>query len=255
PDRARLALADGPLTPAAAADAIRLLAWDAVVGDAVAALRRAADRITGQLVDRLIDPEEEFAIRRRIPLVLAASPTARAVEGLLLALEDSRFEVRYRAGRALSHLLKGNSTLLVDADRVVAAVLREVAVDRGVWESRRLLDRHDDEDWSPVLDELVRDRANRSLEHVFTVLALLLPREPLKVAFRGLHTDDAVLRGTALEYLETALPTTVRQQLWPFLEDDRPSRSERRPSSEILADLLRSRVSIQVNLEELRRKS
>lgn len=255
PDRARLALADGPLTPAAAADAIRLLAWDAVVGDAVAALRRAADRITGQLVDRLIDPEEEFAIRRRIPLVLAASPTARAVEGLLLALEDSRFEVRYRAGRALSHLLKGNSTLPVDADRVVAAVLREVAVDRGVWESRRLLDRHDDEDWSPVLDELVRDRANRSLEHVFTVLALLLPREPLKVAFRGLHTDDAVLRGTALEYLETALPTTVRQQLWPFLEDDRPSRSERRPSSEILADLLRSRVSIQVNLEELRRKS
>ncbi|HWP37921.1 MAG TPA: hypothetical protein VNL18_10260 [Gemmatimonadales bacterium] len=255
PDRVRRALEQAPLTPATGADAIRLLAWDVMAQHAVTALRNVASRMTGQLVDRLLDPDEEFAIRRRIPLVLAASPTARAVEGLLLALEDQRFEVRYRAGRALNHLLATNPNLRVDRDRVIAAVLREVAVDRGVWESRRLLDRHEDEEWSPVLDELVRDRANRSLEHVFTMLALLLPREPLKVAFRGLHTSDAVLRGTALEYLETALPPAVRRQLWPFLEDDRPASPDKRPSNEIVADLLRSRLSIQVNLEELKRRS
>lgn len=255
PDRVRRALAEGPLTAAVAADAIRLLAWDVVARDAIQALRPVAERHVGQLVDRLLDPEEEFAIRRRVPLVLAICGTPRAVEGLLAALDDPRFEVRYRAGRALSRVLAAHPGLRVDRERVVAVAVREVAVDRGVWQSRRLLDRNeDDEEWSPVLDELLRDRANRSLEHVFTVLALVLPREPLKVAFRGLHTNDPLLRGTALEYLETALPAAVRQQLWPFLEDDRPSRAERRPSHEVVADLLKSRMSIQVNLEALRGK-
>ena len=67
----------------------------------------------------------------------------------------------------------------------------------------------------------LRKRANRSLEHVFTILSLALPEEPLRVAFRGLHTDDKTLRGTALEYLESILPKPIRQSLWPFLEDDR----------------------------------
>ena len=36
------------------------------------------------------------------------------------------------------------------------------------------------------------------------MLSLVLPTEALKVAYRGLHTDDQTLRGTALEYLESA---------------------------------------------------
>ncbi|HXV86238.1 MAG TPA: hypothetical protein VD793_06050, partial [Gemmatimonadales bacterium] len=250
PERVRRALADGPVTPGVAADAIRLLAWDTVARDAIQALRLAADRLVGQLVDRMLDPEEEFAIRRRIPLVLAAARAERAVHGLVAALDDPRFEVRYRAGRALSKIARERPDLRLDREHMVAMAAREVAVDRGVWESRRLLDQSgDDEEWSPVLDELLRDRANRSLEHVFTILALVLPREPLQVAFRGLHTTDPMLRGTALEYLETALPSAVRQPLWPFLEDDRTRRRDARPSNEVVADLLKSRLSIQVNLE------
>jgi len=256
PERVRRALADGPLNAAVAADAIRLLAWDAVARDAMQALRAEAERLTGQLVDRMLDPDEEFAIRRRIPLVLATCGTERAAQGLVTALDDPRFEVRYRAGRALSHMAQANPTVRVDRERMVAVVVREVAVDRGVWESRRLLDQSGDDDaWSPVLDEWLRDRANRSLEHVFTILALVLPGEPLKVAFRGLHTDDRLLRGTALEYLETALPSAVRHLLWPFLEDDRKRRPDKRPSHEVVADLLRSRMSIQLNLEQLNQRA
>ncbi len=43
---------------------------------------------------------------------------------------------------------------------------------------------------------------SQSLAHVFTLLSLVLPREPLQIAFRSLHADDRQLRGTALEYLE-----------------------------------------------------
>ncbi|NIM51611.1 MAG: hypothetical protein GTN62_12350 [Gemmatimonadales bacterium] len=252
--RVRAALQSTPLTPALVGHVVPLLAWDEVVREAIVALRDVALEAVGQLVDRMLDRDEEFAVRRRIPLVLAMCPTERAVEGLFRGLKDQRFEVRYRCGRALSRLLEFNPKLAVDREKAFAAALREVAVDRGVWESHRLLDRMEDEDWSPVLDEVLRDRADRSLEHVFTVLSLVLPRQPLKVAFRGLHTDDTMLRGTALEYLETALPENIRQALWPFLEDRRTRTQQPRSANEVLADLLESNQSIAINLEQLRKR-
>lgn len=255
PARVRAALAAGPLEAAHVPQAIAVLAWDEVAPAALRALKAAAPLHAGQLVDALLDSDEEFTIRRRLPSVLAHARSRRAVEGLLEALGDRRFEVRFRCGRALAKLGAADPSLAVDAERVYAAVLREVAVDRQVWESQRLLDRPDEEDeGAGFVDEVLRDRASRSLEHVFTVLSLVLPAQPLRVAFRGLHTDDQLLRGTALEYLETALPPGVRDKLWPFL-DDRPRRpSERaRPREEIVADLLRSNESIALNLAALRR--
>ena len=145
-------------------------------------------------------------------------------------------------------------TLTITREVAFRAVLREVESGGGVWESRSLLDRMDDESWSPVMDEFVRDRANRSLEHVFTLLALALPRQPLRIAFRGLHTDDPLLRGTALEYLETTLPPEIRKPLWPYLEDNRPRRpGPAPPAHDALQALLQSSESIVLRLEDLKR--
>jgi hypothetical protein len=254
-ERVRQALTAEPIDQNLVPHILPLLAWDEVATTAMQALRDIAPRIIGQLLDSLLDADEEFSVRRRIPMIIAACPTRRAFEGLFLGLEDKRFEVRYRCGRALSKLQEMDPNLRIDRERVVTAVLREVAVDRGVWESHRLIDRMDDEEWSPVLDELLGDRANRSLEHVFTILALLLPRQPLKIAFRGLHTNDQVLRGTALEYLETALPPEIRSQLWPFLDSSGRKAGKRRTSAQVLQSLLESNASIAVNLDELKRKS
>jgi hypothetical protein len=252
--RVRAALSVAPLTPAHIPHVIPLLAWDEVLRDVIKAVREVAPSVTGQLVDRLLDQDEEFAVRRRLPMILATCPSERAADGLLRGLEDPRFEVRYRCGRTLSRLMDLNSKLQVDRERVFAAALREVEVDRGVWESHRLLDTMEDEAWSPIMDEMLRDRANRALEHVFTVLALVLPRQPLKIAFRGLHTSDRQLRGTALEYLETALPDDIRKALWPFLEDMKSRRSSQKTAEQVLDDLLASNQSIAVNLEALRKK-
>ena len=49
-------------------------------------------------------------------------------------------------------------------------------------------------------------RAGQSLAHVFTLLSLVLPSQPLQIAFRSLHSQNSRLRGTALEYLEGVLP-------------------------------------------------
>ncbi|HET9251504.1 MAG TPA: HEAT repeat domain-containing protein [Candidatus Eisenbacteria bacterium] len=255
PDRVRRRLKMDTLSAAHALHLIPLLGWDDVARDAIEALRRIGPEATAPLVVALLDPNTDFAIRRRIPLVLATYRDPASVRGLYQGLADRRFEVRYRCGRALAHLADLDPSRTVSREEAFQAVLREIESGAGVWESRKILDRMDDEGWSPVMDEMLRDRANRSLEHVFTLLSLALPRQPLRIAFRGLHTDDPLLRGTALEYLESSLPPEIRRPLWPFLEDNRPKRPpEARPREQVLQDLLESNHSIVIRLEELRRK-
>ena len=234
---------------------VPLLAWDPVAFEAVHALRTVAEERVGELTDALLDPNQEFAVRRRLARVFSVCVSQRAADGLLLGLEDLRFEVRFQCGRSLLAIAEKSPSVRIDQERVFAMVRKEVAVNSDVWTSRKLLDAADEGDTRSFLDELVRARASQSLAHVFTLLALVLPTEPLHIAFRGLHTSDQGLRGTALEYLEGALPSDIRERLWPFLEDRRTTRRTTRPSEELLADLLRSRESIAINLEQLRRRS
>jgi HEAT repeat protein len=233
---------------------IDLLAWDAVASDAVVALRRVASESLDLLTPRLLDPDEDFAVRRRLVAVLADCFTDQSFEALLGALGDRRFEVRYRAGGALARMMERMPGVRVQEDQVMNAIHRELTVERGVWEGRRLLDA-DDELWSPTEADIVRDRANRSLEHVFTLLSLVRPAAPLRLAYRALLTDDPYLRGTALEYLESVLPESIRVPLWPFLEQtDRPKRQPR-PSGEAVQELLASKESIVLALAAVRQRA
>jgi ATP:ADP antiporter, AAA family len=242
-----LARDDEGMAAALVPHAIPLLAWDQVAEHATFALQKVAEEHVGQFVDVLLDPNQDVAVRFRLARVFTVCVSQRAVDGLMIALDDLRFAVRCQAGRSLLAILERNPMLHINRDRVLEIVLKEVNVGRPVWEGRRLLD-------SPMsdspLDAFVRDRAGESLAHVFTLLSLVLPREPMQLAFRGLQTDDEHLRGTALEYLDTVLPTAVRQRLWPFLANRR-SRHHTRNREEAIAALLRSHQSITLNLEDL----
>jgi hypothetical protein len=238
-----------PLVP----HVIPLLAWDPVAEDAVRALRKVAEERVGELIDALLDPNQPFAVRRRLARVFSVCVSQRAVDGLMLGLEDLRFEVRFQCGRSLASIIEKNPRVRIDRERVFDVVRKEVAVGRPVWQSHRLLDSIDPEQRSFV-DEFLKDRAGQSLAHVFTLLSLVLPTAPLQIAYRGLHTDDPKLRGTALEYLEGVLPQDLSQRLWPFLGREQQATRDLRARDEILADLLRSNESIMLNLEELRRR-
>jgi len=232
---------------------VPLLAWDVVAPSAILALRNVAEEAVGQLADFLLDARQDFAIRRRLARVLSACTSQRAVDGLLLALDD-RFEVRFQCGRSLAAIADRNAAVRIDRDRIYQVVVREVSVSRPVWESHRLLDALEGGDGGYFVDRFIEERAGQSMAHVFTLLSLVLHREPLQVAFRGLHVEDPLLRGTALEYLESVLPQQIRSRLWPFLEDDRPAGRSSRTRDEIIADLLRSNDSIVLHLSELERR-
>jgi ATP:ADP antiporter, AAA family len=232
---------------------IELLAWDAVAPAAIRALSDLAPTHTRTLLRHLLDPNEDFAIRRRLINVLASCPSREVFEGLFEALRDRRFEVRYRAGRALSSMAGEVEGLLIDRERVLGVVLREMAVGRAVWESRQLIDEAEGET-SPMAAEVLRNRVSRSLEHLFTLLSLVFPRETLRLAFHALHTEDPYLRGTALEYLETVLPESIWHRLSVLLEGGEAPAHRTRASAEVIEDLLASRESITIALAEARRR-
>ena len=238
-----LGLGDSALAPLV----IDLLAWDDVMPAAREALERMGPKITGMLVDVLLDSERDFVVRRRLPRILAYLPSARTVEGLFAALEDTRFEVRFYAGRALYLLFKDYPDLTVPAERVWAAVNRELSLQRSVWDSHRLLDPRGSQETEWFFDDQLRDRADRNLEHLFTLLALLLPVDAVRIAFRALHTDDRQLKGTAFEYLESATPSDTRQMLLPLLEADAENRSRAdRPLERLLASNARVNESLKL---------
>ncbi|MBX3228920.1 MAG: hypothetical protein KIT84_41685 [Labilithrix sp.] len=222
---------------AAAGPAILLLSRAEVHRDAKDALRRMGAPITGQLVDAMIDPEMDFVVRRRVPPILAEVPSQRAADGLFLALEDVRFEVRYAAGRALMRMLERAEGLTIPHDRIVQTIMNEIAREQEYVDA--LGDDELEGEALAPLDVVTRDRVSRGLEHLFNELAILLGSAAVKICFRALNQGDARARGTALEYLQTVLPTPLRDALWPLLGEEKPLPSVR-PAGEVLADLARA---------------
>lgn len=242
--------------PALTPQLIRLLAWDEISSAIQMRLASVAPAIVGQLSDALLNEKEEFAIRRRIPRLLALAPSQRAVDALVEALRDPRFEVRFQCGRALDHLFQRNPALHVPEQAIFDVLDRELSVSQSIWDSHRLLDKRDTMampedpgDGFAYLDDVLRERANQSLEHVFSLLSVVRPRDPLRIAFRALHTDDRQLRGLALEYLESVLPTATRMKLWSVINVDGAA-ATKRPPQEVLDRLMLSSATLQLKVAD-----
>lgn len=248
-------LASESLDPRLVAFLLPLLVHSELGDQALRALRRIAPRAVGQLVDALLDPRQSSSLRRRLPRVLQVCDSGWAARGLLDGLDDERFEVRYQCAQALSRMLERNPHLAPPTERIMKAAEAELEVDREVWESRQLLE-DEPEEQSPWLDDVLRRRLHRSLEHVFTILSLGLDREPLLLSLRALSSDDEGLRGTALEYLENVLPEEVHLRLLPYLDESARMRGEqRRTREQIVDELLRSMDSLRLDRDEVLRAS
>ncbi|HEY0484015.1 MAG TPA: hypothetical protein VGD37_41130 [Kofleriaceae bacterium] len=232
-----------PTTNAVAPFLIFLLAHKRLHIEALDALRRAAPMMTGQLIDALLDPSMDFVVRRRVPYALAACTSQRAADGLLLGIGDERFEVRYACGRALMKLSEANPSIVISRQKIVQAILIEVDLKApGAALPEFEADPSGIEEASALVDDLLaRDRVDRTLEHVFTILGLHLEREPMRMAYRALRHADVRHRGTALEYLQTILPHDIRDAVWPLVGALAPLPAVRSARA-ILGDLLRATV-------------
>ena len=164
--------------------------------DAATALKGMGSRITGQLVDALVDPDQEFAVRRRLPRVLGELDSQLAADGLIQALSDKRFEVRFHSARALTQIKARNPHIMIRRETITEVVEREVP-------------------------NGFRDPCSQiAVDHVFGLLELVYPREPFHAAHRALKSGDDHLRRTSIEYLENVLPTSLWQRMLPLLEEE-----------------------------------
>lgn len=176
-----------PLEPPLIAFVLPLLGDDGYGRAARRALKQAAPRVLGALVDALVDDEQPEAVRRRLPDIIASVASRRAAVGLFEGIARGSHRVRDRCVRALRDLVDTHPHLGPARRHVFAAVQGELST-------------------SAV-----------SLARVFALLGLALDPEPLRVALSGLRSDDPNLRGTSYEYLENVVPEAVRVKLWPHL--------------------------------------
>ena len=225
--RIRAALHNPPRDPLIIGALVQLLARDDLIRSVSHALAAFGARAAGEMVSVLLDPATPDIVRRRLPLALKSCPSPIARDGLMTAMGTFGFELRLRCGRALLALTDEHPELMKSFPEAVAIVERELGTDE---------DPH-----------LVR-------EHVFNLLALALDREPVRIAARAFTTDDAYVRGTALEYLETVLPAGVFLAFRPLLAVTGRAPSRPRPSAEVRADLIRAGATMTVSLDDLRRQ-
>jgi len=208
-------LSGPPLDPRLAAFVIPHLGQEALAKPAVEALRAMGPAIYGVLTEAMHSTSLPVVVRRRIPHVLRSARGDRVVNSLLGALSCPGIEVRYRAALALSEVTRDERALLPEPAQVYALVLNEVA--------RGALDR-------------------AAIDHVFALLALTLHRGSLELARQGVLSGDRKLRGTALEYLESLLPETVRAPLIAALAEHTGTRElfGKQANLDLLGELQRS---------------
>jgi AAA family ATP:ADP antiporter len=199
--RLRVVLASRAMLPELLPHAIPLLADDRVLGEALAAIGRVANANAGQLVDALLDPGQIPRVKRRLPLALARSDSMVAVQGLLAGLDDRDWQVRFRCAQGLQRLRRRRDSLRGDEQVLLARAERDV---------------HELADWSRArsADETLWSRRT---EMVFLLLGALYDPANLELSLTALRSDDRVLRGTALEYLENLLPAPLWLKLQPVV--------------------------------------
>lgn len=190
------------------------------------------------------DESADFVVRRRVAQVLAFIPGEAARDGLLAGLTANRFEVRYRAARALMQRQKGGEPLPTEvSDTIWRAIRKELSRGRAVWELAKLLDAKEHDE---LAGGRAAERGELSLEHVFRLLGLVLDRDAIRAAWRGITGDHGELGSLALEYLEQVLPTDVREKLWPVIGDLSAAETRRamRPLNDVIDELLVSSATL-----------
>jgi hypothetical protein len=235
--------------PAVVGHIIPLLARNDLFLDALRALRRSAAQTTGQLLDALLDPRQDVAVRRRIPRVLRRTTTQRAADGLLLGLGDPQFGVRRQCALTLARITERESAVTAPRTEVFAATLRELQAAQGWGEDEP--DAGSTEESNPEVRP--QTPAERGLAHVFTLLSLAVEREPLQIAYWAVLGADPGLRGTALEYLVNVLPDDVRRALWPYVGARAQVPAPKRSRQNLEEDLLRSSDTLGLDRQALKK--
>ena len=253
PERVRSALAaNTPLPRELVPHALSLLGDSSVAAVVSTALRRAAPVHVGLLLDAALQSRTEVSVRRGLCDILGGLATQRSADGLVQLLEVEEFELRFRAATGLLEIHRQSPKLRLPVEQIFAAAQREAQDALRRWNFQTAVDGRLTQ--TGPLESAQGKRVLQDLAYVFTLLLMVLDREPLQLAIRALAKHDDSQRGTGLEYLDNVLPKRLKRVLWPLLADRRLALGSLRDRSEILAELIGSAPPNASDLAELRRR-
>lgn len=212
------------LDPRLAAFIVPHLADDRLAKLALRALRAMEQDVVGLLADVMLSSAQPLAVRRRVPHVLRALRGPRVAAALTRALSAEALEVRYRAALALLEVAKDERELLPESQQVLSLALAEI-------------------EREPL--------TQGAIDHVFALLSLCTTRGSLELVRQALSGGDGKLRGTALEYLESLLPDSVRGPLVAALAQSSEPRARAERTQEQLLDELRRSLRVDLSPQAL----
>jgi len=222
--RIRHVLVNKTMTPAMLPHIMPLLRSHSLLQEALIAAKPLASAASGQLVDALLDRHQHPLIRRRIPLLLGQADNERAVQGLILGLQDREMDVRFRCAEALARIKTNFPHLTVDTDAIWRVVYRELSYFSG--------------------SNFKSTQGVEPLRYLFILLGTIFGLNLMNICYQSLQAEDQTIRGTALEYLENQLPQNVRATLWPIIASGHPKPKSDRTLQEIMDDLLQAGRSL-----------
>ena len=196
-------------------------ARDVLVGYGPAALE--------PLAHFLRDQDEDVWVRRHLPATIARIGTPRAVEILVAALGDPDGFLRYKAIQALERLRHEDAQLRFPREPIEQLVLRETRRYFAAFTA------HDNlfvrqrvgggtpggpgaDDRQPLLAHALREKATRTHDRIYRLLALIYPWQDIEAARWALDHGDARAQSSASEYLDNILTGGIRRQVLPALE-------------------------------------
>jgi hypothetical protein len=177
-----------PLSASMLPHVIPLLGEPVAAGMAMQALQRVGDQYPGALIDALLNPTHAVPVRRRLARALSACRSPTIADGLLLALDDERLDIRVQCARSLFRMRRRSPDIRFDDSRMLDLARAELA------------------------------RGASDLAHLFTLLSFVVSVAPLRAAYRAIRSGHSHAKGTALEYLCEVLPKDIRVELMGKLD-------------------------------------
>jgi HEAT repeat protein len=177
------------------------------------------ERTVGMMGDYLQDPETPISVKTQITTVLVEVGGQHAAYSLFRAtsLEMDRRVVN-EALRALNRIQGDNPAVRIPRELMLRDLRQEI--DRYC---RRIVQERSvrsaaDPNLATFIQRVLNERAEQSLERIFRRVALVYDTNQTLAAYRGYRSDNARLRAQAIEYLDTSLPSDIKNLILPVLE-------------------------------------
>jgi AAA family ATP:ADP antiporter len=175
------------------------------------------------------DPATDSVVRRYIPGVFELIPTQRSVDILIWGIDDSDERVRFAALRSLGRLRAKNPDLQFEHRNITDRLEKEIRK-AYCYQGWILGARHGDE--TALLRKTLDEKARKTIDRVFRLLAMKHPPAELYAASRALKSPNSRIRANAIEYLDNIIAPSHKERVLGLVESKPASEQVRKRLAE-----------------------